>query len=225
MAMRVLDERYARPEFVRLVQPVRGFNPSQWTGPFWHGTRAFDAIVAGGVCAESISHLTDSDPIGARPSERWWERYFYEPPMSAVSKAQARGYDFGYSWEGYWRETVYNWYTGLDPADQRRVAWSITGAPEAFSLKTVSDRDGAANQLGDLTLFFITERRSTAESYGRMPGGAVLEVDPNYAQAFDIIEDDLQGESSYAIIIPPGICPQIDWRGLKYNGTPLGSAW
>lgn len=221
-AAQTLDARYARPEFVRTVQPVRGYNLDHWTGPYYHGTRTLDIIVAEGVCAPSISHMIDSDPIGARPPESWWARHGDQPSMSVVAKAQNRGYDFGYSWIGYWREAVFNWYAGLDLADQRRVAWSITGIPAAFSLKTVGDRDYAADQLGDLTLFFITERRSTAESYGGGGGGGVLEIEPRYAQAFDIIEDDLQGESSYAIIIPPGICPQIDWRGLKYKGTPLG---
>ena len=222
--LHVLDARYARPEFVRLVQPVRGYAPDHWAGPYYHGTRALDAVVAEGICARAISYMVDPDPIGSRAPESWWARYGDQPPMSAVDKAQNRGYDFGYSWLGYWREAVFNWYAGLDPIDQRRVAWSITGLPKAFPLKTTADRDFAADQLGDLTLFFITERRSTAERYGRGDGG-VLEVDPHYAQAFDIIADDLQGESSYAIIIPPGICPQIDWRGLKYKGTPLGGVW
>jgi hypothetical protein len=226
-----LAKRYTRTDFRPTVQPVRGYDPERFAGdgPYYHGTRAFDTIVAAGLCAGAIREMVDSDPIGDRAPASWWERYGDTPPMSAVNKAQNRGYDFGYSWLGYWREAVFNWYAHLDFADQRRVAWSITGIPEAFPLKTSLERDATADALGDLILFFITERVSTAESYGRErahePGaGAVLEVDPRYAQAFDVVEDDLQGESSYALIIPPGICPQIDWRGLKYKGTPLG-AW
>lgn len=223
-AEKMLKDRYARPAFKRVVQPVSRFNPNHWEGPYLHGTRALTEIVAEGVCARSIDQLVDSDPIGGSPPERWWARWGWggNPPMSAVSKAQNRGYDFGYSWLGFWRERVFDWYKDLNADDKLLVAQAL-GYDQAFPLKTVDQRDMAADLLGSLTLFFVTERPRVAESYGH--SGGVLEVDPRYAQALDIIEDDLQGEDSYAIIIPPGICPQIDWRGLRYKGTPLGGIW
>ncbi len=215
---------------VRRVPIVDGHRREDYAGENWyHGSRNAGRVLLEGMCASAPPDMIDADPLGNKVPAREFDKYVQPPPMSAVRRWQNRGYDLGYSWLGYWRERLWEWYVGLSSEGRKALAQALEWReiPSATRKMGSVEADATADFLGDsLGLIWISNNIRTASDYAKDSSyggkGALFKVDLTKANIFGSWSDDLAGGGEEVLVVPPSPkwCPQIPVSALKLISSP-----
>jgi hypothetical protein len=214
----IAEEKKKGTKGLPLVPLVDGHRRADYARIDWyHGSRNPAHVRLRGICASGAADMIDPDPVGTRVPEKLWKQWSGEPPMSVARRWMSRGYDLGYSWLGYWREALWNWYVGLTDEGRQTMARTL-GWPKAPSAsKKTAEADLTADFLGDhLGLIWVSENITTARNYASK--GGLMKLDLTRANIFGSWHDDLASGGEEVLVTPrsPEWCPQIPTSAIKF---------